>query len=249
MERPPEIVLGMPSYGELKVLTFDSLWKTGKAFPWVEFIGIVTGPYVQVGVQDLLEMFLKSNAKWMLRIDTDMAWTVEWFSHFLTAHAAIRDSDSDGGPQFPVIHGGVYPRRRRAEGFCPCVQFQVAGGANAYAAEIFRQYVLGGTRVVARTGGGWQAWNREAAKLAVEACFVKKGLGEDYGACDVVRAHGGRVYGTFPKRGEAELYHVEGTTPISIEDFITSAHALLGADAMKQGGFNGKGTEAGKRVG
>jgi hypothetical protein len=129
------------------------------------------------------------------------------------------------------------------------VQFEVAGGANAYAAEIFRLYVTGGTRVVARTGGGWQAWNREAAKLAAQACCVKKGLGEDYGACDVVRARGGRVYATFPKRGEAELYHVEGTTPISIDDFINSAHAILGADALKTGESHGKGSEAGKRVG
>ena len=218
-------VIGVPCGEDVKTSMLESSLRTcvlRRAGGWdISFFHCASGPYVQENLKLLLRAFLEeSPAEAFLRLDTDMAFTQGWAEHFFSSlHLEHFAPDAP-----PVMHGGVYTRRREILNFVPCIQFlegKFLKDAELYAQRIYDCYLAGTTIQASRVGGGWCVYNRAAAALPAEAFMVANQVGEDYGSCDATWAAGGEVWATFPRYGGlTELWHVEGTTLISIPHYL-----------------------------
>ena len=234
------VMVGMPCYGQVQALTAQSLWNLSAGNPYcfevgdrrfeieLELSAMPIGPYVELHLVDLLERLAESGCDWMLRIDSDMAWTPEWVRHFFERHLewVHQDLGQEIYEKWPMIHGGVYPRRQRTQNHTPIIQWRKHHHPDTdagFVAKARESYIRGTSDSAARVGGGWCLYNKRCAELPPETWYVTKGLGEDYGGCDRVRKAGGSIFATWPKVGEAELGHViQGLDYATIRDYLTA---------------------------
>lgn len=228
----PSALIGIPTHGSVQALTVQSLWELAgrprATEGWTTSLHpLALGPYVSLNLISLMEKFLESTHDALLRIDSDMCWLPRWPDHFFGKATAIWN-DWDHG--FPLAIGGIYCRRQVDQNHVPCVAavkpFPEDRKYQLYTAWTWLCTRHGAAVEVSRLGGGWCLYNRAACELAPDAYYVTKGLGEDYGGCDRIRAAGGSVFGVFPYPGDF-LHIVDGHAAVGFNDYWRIAYPEL----------------------
>lgn len=227
----PRVMVGMVSHGDAAAFTSYCLFQLARQTDWT-FQPPVVGSLLQANLCLMTHNFLESDCDLLLRIDSDTTWDAGWVDHFQRQLRMIWKRNREVAP---YIHGGVIVKRRRVQHYAPAISVDVEAlhVNDVYAAWVHRAYQRGSTFKVDRTGGGWTIYSRPLLeklgarswdiKWHSEDVHVTAHLSEDYLICDRCREAGGTVYVTFPRMGEAEVNHFNGSESLGLRDFLTTA--------------------------
>jgi hypothetical protein len=244
MNQQPRVMVGMVSHGETAAFTSYCLFQLARQTDWI-FQPPAIGSLLEANLALVTHNFLQSECDLLLRIDSDTTWDAGWVDHFQRQMGFLWRKNRE---VTPWIHGGVIVKRRRVHNFAPAISIdrEPLHQNDVYVAWVRRAYAKGSTMEVDRTGGGWTLYSRKflerlgprgwRLKWHAEDVHVTAHTGEDYAVCDFCREIGGKVYATFPKMGQAEVNHFNGTEPLGLRDFLGAA-ALGGVQDHHQEAF------------